>query len=463
MSNNLNAIARQIDKAERDLIEQRSNRGEEEDGIAVLFTGNWNDSFPRALVLDQQLDPTEKITWQAIRLTINNPARPGSLPRREELAMMVNCSGPTITKARAMLRVCRWMTFCKTVRKQGRFVGDIFLFNDEPMSLEATLNFDPHYIPFIQSQTQSGNKRLRTIASHVLREIDALNGIEIPTELDKLAARATAWSPWFVGGEPENESSTSPHSHQSKIFATVRNSPKTLIPTQTQADQGIQSKIFAAVETENNLHLDDQSKIFAAVENDQSKIFTDEKIFLPHARGSNNNYINNKNINTRARDDEKNVNTESQSRSHRHNANPNPQDDPEKTFTLAIEEFPELASNAIKKYVVLTFHGRENHLPIIKRILSQSEEPTRIELLLQLIGRRAAYHHGWVEQPLHNAIAFMKELAARSKQNEFFPDEWALELHKSLASGEVPAFFDSPEQMRKNRMYQFIDYGDETE
>lgn len=452
MSKNLNAIARQIDKAEQELIEQRSNRGEEEDGIAVLFTGNWNDSFPRALVLDRQLDPTEKITWQAIRLTINNPTRPGSLPRREELALMVNCSGPTITKARAMLRVCRWMTFCKTVRKQGRFVGDIFLFNDEPMSLEATLNFDPHYIPFLQSQTQSGNKRIRTLAANVLREIDALNSIEIPTELEKLAARV---APWFAGSTQE-EQPTTHEAHQSKNFATVKSSLKSLISAQHEPTQGLQSKNFAVEERAENTNLGNQSKIFATAENDQSKIFTGERNFLPHARGSNNNYINNININTRVDNGNTSTNT-----SIRNDANPNPQDDPEKTFTLAIEEFPQLASNAIKKYVVLTFLGRENHLPIIKRILSQTEEPIRTEVLLQLIGRRAAYHHGWIEQPLHNAIAFMKELVARSKQNEFFPDEWALELQKSLSSGEVPAFFDSPEQMRKNRIYQTIDYRDE--
>jgi chromosome partitioning related protein ParA len=138
--NDLAELAKQIAKAESDLIEIRTGDiDEQEDGMAVLFTGQWHDSFPRQLVLDQTRSPLEKVTWQAIRLSIDSPSKPGSTPRREELAAMINCSAATVTTARTMLRTCRWITFCKTVRKQGRFVGDIYLLHDQPLSLEATL------------------------------------------------------------------------------------------------------------------------------------------------------------------------------------------------------------------------------------------------------------------------------------------------------------------------------------
>ena len=84
-------LIRQIEKAEQELIEKRSNQGDEEDGIAVLFTGNWHTAIPRHLLVDQLLSPVEKLTWCAIRLSITDPSRPGATPRREELATMVNC------------------------------------------------------------------------------------------------------------------------------------------------------------------------------------------------------------------------------------------------------------------------------------------------------------------------------------------------------------------------------------
>lgn len=131
----LRKLMHQIDKAEQDLIKVRSGDDalDQEDGMAVLFTGQWHDSFPRQLVLNQTLSANEKVCWQTIRLSISSPDRPGATPRRDQLASMINCSAPTVTTARTMLRVTRWVTFCKTVRKHGQFVGDIYLFHDRPL------------------------------------------------------------------------------------------------------------------------------------------------------------------------------------------------------------------------------------------------------------------------------------------------------------------------------------------
>ena len=442
-------LIRQIEKAEQELIEKRSNQGDEEDGIAVLFTGNWHTAIPRHLLVDQLLSPVEKLTWCAIRLSITDPSRPGATPRREELATMVNCSAPTITVSRTMLRASRWMTFCKSVRKQGRFVGDIYLFNDDPLSLESTLNIDSSYIPFLQQQAQSNSKRLRTVASAILREIDSLQNINKPTELDQLSRRISRFS--FIA--PENTQTD----HQRKNLSLVNNdffNAETTSQTDALAATGYQSKDFTTDEAQAIKISGIHGKNFTLAENNHSNFFSPVKNFFPLVRGSNsNNSINNKYITAREEDikSAKNANNE--------NGDPltkfenfNADYDPEKTFILAIKEFPELASLEIKRYVIETFGwSKENQLPIIKRIISKLPEPNRTYVLLQLIGRNAADFHGWTNTRLHNAISFTKVLVDKALKDEFFPDEWALGLETAIKTRNSPMFFDSPEKMRRLR------------
>lgn len=437
--NDLAKLTRQIAKAESDLIEIRTGDiDEQEDGMAVLFTGQWHDSFPRQLVLNQTLSPLEKVTWQAIRLSIDSPSKPGSTPRREELAVMINCSAATVTTARTMLRACRWITFCKTVRKQGRFVGDIYLLHDQPLSLEATLKIDTSYIPFLQQQTQTSSKRLRGIAGNILKEIDSLRNLVIPNELDVLANRLQQTS----------------ESHHSKNFAMAG---QRHYESQNSQSEG---KASGDKHHNKNLSLDEkldsadifnQSKNFAMAENGLNLTPTGAKNFFPsRARGSNNNFPNNKNIHiAQSRDEEpKTVNSTKAD-----SPNPNPEGDPEKTFTLAIQHFPLLASNAIKKYVILTFREKEYQLPVIQRMLNKLPEASRDDVLLQYVGRRAASYHGWAKGSLHNPIAFVGELVKLDKQGEFFPDEWALSLKKSIATNKEPDFWDSPEYSRLNKLF----------
>lgn len=442
-------LLRQIEKAEQELIEKRIHRGDEEDGIAVLFTGNWHAAFPHQLVLDQTLSPVEKITWQALRLSITDPSRPGATPRRDDLASMINCSGPTVTSSRTMLRICRWMTFCKSVRKQGRFVGDIYLFNDEPMSLASTLVFDSYYITFLQQQAQSASKRLRTVAAATLREIDTLRDIEQPTELDKISARMGS----LLFAQPP----IATQHHRSKIFAAAdkdKKDTKSTLNIDKSAITGVQGDKFAADDANKREELTHQSKFFAAVESDQSKFFTGTKNFFPRARGSNNNYINNKYITAREENSESVQNTDSESSEpFSRFENFNQYCDPEKTFALAIQAFPQLASFGVKRYVIATFWpNKENQIPIIQRIISKVPEPTRSYVLLQLIGRHAKDMHGWSDKLLHNAISYTRVMVDKALKNDFFPDEWALALETAIANDDDTYFPDSPEMMRRKRL-----------
>jgi hypothetical protein len=426
-------LTRQIAKAESDLIEIRTGDiDDQEDGMAVLFTGQWHDSFPRQLVLNQTLSPLEKITWQVIRLSIDSPSKPGSTPRREELAAMINCSAATVTTARTLLRACRWITFCKTVRKQGRFVGDIYLLHDQPLSLESTLSIDTTYIQFLQQQTQTSSKRLRGIAGNLLKEIDSLQSLVIPNELDVIANRL-------------QQTMEIDENHHIKNFPMVtrdnRNGISNLKNKKT-SNGAYHSKKLSLDKRLESTDIFDHSKNFVMADSEEDTSLTGARNFFPpRARGSNNNFTHNKYIHS------------AQARDKADNPNPNPNGDPEKTFTLAIQHFPLLACNAIKKYVILTFGNKEHQLPVIQRMLSKLPEINRDDVLLQYVGRRAASYHGWAKARLHNPIAFVGELIRRDKAGDFFPDEWALELKKSIATHKKPEFWDSPEFYRMSQLF----------
>ena len=178
----LEGLRLQIKRTEAELIARQSNDEGNGDEMAVLFTGNWHDSIPRRLILDASMTASERLLWMVIRSTIGDASRPGSVPRRSELARLAGCSNTTITTSREVLRVNRWTTHCRTVRSKGRFVGDIYLLHDEPLSLASTLELDPGYIEFLERLLSGSSKttRVRQLAANILREIDAMNSPVVP-------------------------------------------------------------------------------------------------------------------------------------------------------------------------------------------------------------------------------------------------------------------------------------------
>lgn len=184
-------LKQHIRRAERELLYHKASGCGGED-LALLFTGNAHDAIPRNLILNQTLSPVEKVTWQALRLSIGSPQSPGSTPKRDELALMVNCSPPTISTARQMLRLCRYMTLCSVVRERGMFVGEIYLLHDETMDIATTMQIDPTYLEFVQSLASSGNRsaRIRKEAGLILRELQEHDFPTTPyTMSDHMATR----------------------------------------------------------------------------------------------------------------------------------------------------------------------------------------------------------------------------------------------------------------------------------
>lgn len=455
MTNNNDVINRQILRAEQELVRQRSTLDDDE-GMAVLFTGNHHDAIPRYLVVNRDLSPVDKITWQVIRLTINDPAKPGSTPRRDELAAAIGCSAPTLTLSRNMLRICRWMTLCKSVRRQGKFVGDIYLLSDEPMSLITTMDFDPGYVQFLEAQCQSSNKRIRQAAAKALVEVGSLQTSAPPVESDLFLSRLSRVADIISAEElntfPSGTAQTSEQSHQRKILSPVESGGNTDEKTENQAESRLsedQRKNFAPV----NNH---QRKNLSPVKSDRSKKLSpaDKKISFS-AGSSGSSYINNKYIST--------------ARVHASGAQLDPAISEQAASDLATyleisrmgrfglpevededrwiaKHLPFLSYKPYEKYVQMLHFGRASVLPAIHRKIQHLPPQAKEVVLAQLLGSVAAGHHGW-RDPVRDPIGYLHKLIQVHERGGLVPDEWAMELLRVWHGKEKkpPVFVDSPQ------------------
>jgi hypothetical protein len=423
----MDAIQRQINRAERDLVEQRTQL-DDDDGMAVLFTGNHHDAFPRHLVVNSQLSPVEKTTWQVIRLAISDPSRPGATPRRNDIAAMVNCSPPTVTTSKTMLRIRGWLTYCRSVRRSGRFVGDIYLLNDEPMSLQSTLEIDHSFVDFLEDQSQSKNQKIKIAASEVLQEIRNLSSSELPSELDRVGAR--------VGRAMKDL-----YYNQSKNFAPVDEFEKSDFDANhgESSTYGDQSKKFATDENGENLN---RSKNFAPA---------GKEIFF--SQGSSSSFINNKYIST-ARvhtQGDQSINTadaESMANYLEIERRGRWGDyDHEREEAWVRKFLPWFAHEPFKPYVMWLFAGRANLMPVIWQKIKPLPKHSQELVIYQLLGHVAAWKHGWRE-PIRDSVGYLHKLVLLQSSNQLYPDEWALALKRCRDEGDTLNFIDSPDLKR---------------
>ena len=170
ISPDVKALTTFIDASVQDLQNNQSLPSRE----ALLFLGNWHESFPRLIFEDPILKPVDRNVWAAIKLrTANNQAT--AFPSYEELQAACNIEGKaTIARAIAILRATRWITLCRRVRKHGRNAGNIYALHDEPLNLFDTFFLDPEYIPFLEKASRKHHHpRAREVCRAVLQTIDA--------------------------------------------------------------------------------------------------------------------------------------------------------------------------------------------------------------------------------------------------------------------------------------------------
>lgn len=164
-------IQNAIDQLKRNTSHQ--DQSNKQDASGLIFLGNWQDAFPRLLVTDPILEPVDKIVWQIIRIHVNSPGAVTAFPSYESISTHANIkSNHTISRALAILRTTRWLSLCERVRSQsGRYLGNIYVLHDEPVTLGDAMYLDNEYMAFLQESLQHNHPRVRKIAESVLATI----------------------------------------------------------------------------------------------------------------------------------------------------------------------------------------------------------------------------------------------------------------------------------------------------
>lgn len=155
-----------IERAQRDSGDTHSD--------AMLFMGNWHQSFPTLVVQDPVLEPVDKLVWMVIMLQARETGGSTAFPRYDYLARKANVSSTsTVSRAIAVLRATRWLTLCARLREaSGRFRGNVYALHDEPLPLADALHLDPDYMKFLQQSLGHHHARVRLVAKGVLDTID---------------------------------------------------------------------------------------------------------------------------------------------------------------------------------------------------------------------------------------------------------------------------------------------------
>jgi hypothetical protein len=426
----MDLLQRKISKAEEELIKKRNPSSPYDDDMAVLFTGNHHDAIPRSMIINEDLSPSERITWMVLRTGTSDPTKPGAIAKRSDLARAIGVSAPSVTTHRAMLRIQRWLTHCKHVRNHGKFIGDIYLLHDDPLSLASTLEVDPTYIQFLELQQQSENKRIRAAASRELMTISSLMASST-TELDVMEKRINQYKQ---------------HSDQSKNFAPVDLDDLLDEVNHNQADLPFDEDLQA---NENN-----QSKNLAPDKTDQSKNFALVNKKISFISSSNSGSSSTEILTGRARE-KLSVERLSKISSYR-DIRSNAAGVYGSNYTMGdienmiIRYFPAFAHPYLMTRYLLG-NTSALALSIIYRKLKESLTDDEIYVVTaQIFGRFAMAHHGWAE-PIRNLQGYTSSLIQAVHQGKFEPDEWAVEVMAMVDQNKPPKFEDSPDLIARRK------------
>jgi len=193
VSNQIQLLKQHLDNAATSL-KHRSGSNEQDGMGSLIYLGNHQDAIPRNLILDPILESGEIHTWTLMKIHINNPAMPSSIPSQSHLLDILKCSRPILSRHLQVLRALRWITLCAEVRgDDGQFKGNVYTQHDSPLSLQDTLYLDSNYMGFLEQPTKgSVLKRLREIKDATLRHMDyqITKGIELdksPSHLEQVS------------------------------------------------------------------------------------------------------------------------------------------------------------------------------------------------------------------------------------------------------------------------------------
>jgi len=141
---------------------------------SMLFLGTRHHAFPTTVIKDPVLEPVDKLVWMVIMLGVQETGGNTAFPGYDAIGNMANiASRSTIARCIAILRVTRWLTHCRRVRKRsGRFRGNVYALHDEPLPLADACHLDVDYLSFLQKAAEHNHSRVRAVAQGVLHSMD---------------------------------------------------------------------------------------------------------------------------------------------------------------------------------------------------------------------------------------------------------------------------------------------------
>ena len=165
---------------------------DQRDQGSLIYLGNWQDPYPRLLVTDPVLEPVDKLVWQIIRLHISAPGAVTAFPNYEIIRTFANVkSNHTVSRALAILRATRWLSLCARVRDaRGRYLGNIYVLHDEPVTLGDAMYLDTEYMTFLHTSKDHNHPRVKKIVENVVATIEEM----IDDGLDVTGERIQTWS-----------------------------------------------------------------------------------------------------------------------------------------------------------------------------------------------------------------------------------------------------------------------------
>lgn len=169
-------------------------------GDGFLYSGNRQESVPRALLLDRRLTPLERNAWQVFRLLLNADGVT-ALPTYDQLRLYLastpcaeQASHETVARTLTLLRLTRWLSLVRRRRdtKSGRLLGNLYVLHDEPLTPYEAMQLDPEYLGLVSHSLDHASKAIRQVGYYAIRELaedPLLSGRPLPTRLQVLAQR----------------------------------------------------------------------------------------------------------------------------------------------------------------------------------------------------------------------------------------------------------------------------------
>ncbi|MFV0278263.1 MAG: STY4528 family pathogenicity island replication protein [Parahaliea sp.] len=198
---------------------------------AMLFSGNHQESVPRALFFDRRLTPLERNAWQVLRLLLN-PDDITVFPTYERLRpclAAMPCTGKasheTVARALTLLRLTRWLSLVRRRRnpRTGRIEGNLYVLHDTSLTPFEAIHLDAGYLQLVSQSLTHASKAIQRVASATLRELaddPQVSQRALPTRLQVITEQLTNPTEDAPAGYPQPDPG---HPSEEGLSAPLRN------------------------------------------------------------------------------------------------------------------------------------------------------------------------------------------------------------------------------------------------